>query len=116
MFSHCYSLTSINILHFNTYNQYSMNSMFYGCYKLTSLDLSNVVNAHYGDYNYLFYDCPNLHYVDISNFLFGRMDGRDFFNTNISSNGTIRMRRIFHDHYISYYKYYLPPNWSVIYP
>ena len=115
MFSHCYSITSIDILHFNTQEQYSMNEMFSGCYLLTSIDLSNVENAYYGYYNYLFYDCPNLKYIDVSSFFFDRYDKHDFFNTNISSTGTIKMSKLFHGYYTDVYHYYFPPKWEIIF-
>jgi len=111
MFSHCYSLKSINILHFNTKSIQSIKYMFSGCYSLTSIDLSNFNKS--SEYRYIFYDCPNLNYVNIRSFYYHYTDN-NLFNKNISSYGTLILDKNYYDNLI-YYKNYIPSNWTIIF-
>ena len=112
MFARCYSLKSINILHFNTKNFINLKYMFFGCYSLTSIDLSNFNRSYTHNYNYIFNDCPNLSYVNIAPFFYHTNDN-NLFNKNISSNGTLIINE---DYYKSIqYRNYIPPNWTLIF-
>ena len=51
MFSHCYSLTNLNLSNFNTNNVNNMSYMFSHCYSLTNLNLSN-------------FNTNNVNYID----------------------------------------------------
>ena len=68
MFSHCESLTSLDISKFKTANVTTMSCMFYGCSTLTSLDLSNFNTANVTTMSYMFRDCKFLKSLDVSNF------------------------------------------------
>ena len=49
MFSNCFSLISLNLSNFNTYNVTNMSYMFYNCNSLTSLNLSNFNTENIND-------------------------------------------------------------------
>ena len=70
MFSHCYSLESIDISNFVTSNVVDINSMFYLCHSLTSINfnIKNFVTVKVPIISYLFSHCYSLTTIDISNF------------------------------------------------
>ena len=61
MFCKCFSLISLNLSNFNTYNVKNMKNMFYKCYSLTYLDLSNFDTYNVNDMSNIFsklnYNC-----------------------------------------------------------
>ena len=60
MFSHCSSLTSLDVTGFNTGKVTSMRSMFINCSGLTSLDLSGFNTEHVELMSYMFQSCSGL--------------------------------------------------------
>ena len=68
MFSHCSSLTSLDLSSFNTENVTNMSVMFYGCSGLTSLDVSNFNTENVTNMSYMFEECSSLTSLDLSNF------------------------------------------------
>ena len=68
MFYNCYSLTSLNLSHFNTQNVTSMRLMFELCENLADLDVSSFDTSKVVDMHGLFHNCRSLTSLDISNF------------------------------------------------
>ena len=68
MFSHCTSLTSLDVSGFNTANVTSMCGMFSECTSLTGLDLSNFNTSNVTDMSWMFYNCLGLTSLDLRNF------------------------------------------------
>ena len=60
MFCGCSSLTSLDVLNFDTQNVTKMSGMFYGCINLISLDVSNFDTQNVTDMKYMFVNCVNL--------------------------------------------------------
>ena len=65
MFSHCESLTSLDITNFLITSTTDTSRMFESCHSLISLDLSNFKNGDLVNCEKMFYDCPSLIYVDL---------------------------------------------------
>ena len=68
MFSHCQSLTSLDLSGFDTSKVTSMWKMFYGCSALTTLDLSSFDTSQVTDMSRMFEDCSSLTSLDLSSF------------------------------------------------
>ena len=68
MFSHCSSLTALNVAGFNTHNVISMNCMFYGCEALSSIDASGWDTNKVVDMSRMFSECSSLTVIDVSDF------------------------------------------------
>ena len=68
MFCWCSSLTSLDVLNFNTANVTDMSYMFSVCLALTSLDVSKFNTANVTDMDYMFGGCSALTSLDVSNF------------------------------------------------
>ena len=68
MFSHCQSLTSLDLSGFDTSKVTSMWNMFYGCSALTTLDLSNFDTSQVTDMSRMFEDCSSLTSLDLFSF------------------------------------------------
>ncbi len=66
MFSGCYSLTSIDLSHFDTSSCTYTGWMFYGCSNLKSLDMSHFDTSKVTDMGAMFYGCTSLTTVDLS--------------------------------------------------
>ena len=60
MFSHCQSLTSLDLSGFDTSKVTSMWNMFYGCSALTTLDLSSFDTSQVTYMSYMFSGCKSL--------------------------------------------------------
>ena len=60
MFSHCQSLTSLDLSKFDTHNVTNMRYMFNNCQSLTSLDVSKFDTHNVTDMGYMFWICPKL--------------------------------------------------------
>ena len=60
MFSHCRSLTAIDLSHFDTRNVSSMSYMFWECNSLKSIDASYLKTGNVTSVTYLFYNCTSL--------------------------------------------------------
>ena len=59
MFSFCSSLTSLNLLNFNTNIVTNMSEILYNCCSLTSLNLSNFNINNVTDMRDMFYNINN---------------------------------------------------------
>ena len=68
IFSHCYSLVSLNLSMFDTSSVLYMDNMFYNCSSLISLDLSNFETSLVISMDEMFSRCSSLKYLDISKF------------------------------------------------
>jgi surface protein len=68
MFTHCDSLTSLDVSSFDTSNVLDMERMFDHCAKLQKLDLTAFDTSRVTDMYRMFADCPNLRYLDLSSF------------------------------------------------
>ena len=68
MFSHCWTLKSLDLKNFNTQNVTDMNLMFSYCEALTSLDLKNFNTQNVTDMSFMFSGCPALTSLDLKNF------------------------------------------------
>lgn len=68
MFSHCRSLTSLDVSGFMTDNVIDMGGMFYGCSSLTSLDLSGFRTDNVSNMPGMFEGCTSLKSLDLSEF------------------------------------------------
>ena len=63
MFSHCSSLTSLNLSNFNTSAVTNMSEMFSDCSSLTSLNLSNFNTSKVTDMSRMFSGCSGLNTI-----------------------------------------------------
>ena len=77
MFSHCLSLTDLNLSNFNTSNVKNMYYMFYDCLSLTDLNLSSFNTSKVTDMNNMFYYCSFLTGLDLSNFNTSKVTNMD---------------------------------------
>ena len=68
MFSHCESLTNIDLSNFNSQNVINMSDMFSFCESLTNINLSNLNTQNVTDMNHMFSNCISLTNIDLSNF------------------------------------------------
>jgi len=68
IFSHCSSLTNINLSNFNTDMITNMSAMFYECSNLTCINLSNFNTKNVTDMWGMFYKCSSLTNINLSNF------------------------------------------------
>ena len=59
MFFNCYSLTSLNISHFNTENAIDLSYMFYNCTSLTTIE-NNFKTPQLQDIRFMFTNCEHL--------------------------------------------------------
>ena len=66
-FMGCYSLTTLDLSHFDTSRVRYMNNMFLGCSSLISLNLSNLNLPKIKDMSGVFYGCTKLKYLNIEN-------------------------------------------------
>lgn len=66
MFSHCHSLTSLDVSNWNTSNVTSMACMFKGCSNLTSLDVSNWNTSKIINMYEMFAGCSSLKSLNVS--------------------------------------------------
>ena len=115
MFSHCYSLKSINISNYIAKSYTSIKKMFSDCYSLTSINLYNFQNNENPYYEELFYDCPNLKEINISKFSLYLRRYDKMFNSNISSDGVLIINQGYYDDYKTLYKFYIPLKWKIIF-
>lgn len=67
MFSGCYNLTSLDVIHFNTSKVTNMESMFSQC-SPTSLDLSSFDTSNVKNMRQMFFLCDDLTSLDLSHF------------------------------------------------
>ena len=67
MFNNCSSLTSLDVLNFDTGQVAQMAYMFYNCSSLTSLDVSNFNTSQVTNMQQMFQDCSSLKTLDVSN-------------------------------------------------
>lgn len=97
MFYSCFSLTSLDLSHFDTHNVKDMSGMFNFAYsyytsprpKLKSLDLSNFDTSSLENMSAMFYGFPTLEYLDISNF-----DTRNVRSMSYLFSNSINLRTI----------------------
>ena len=68
MFSHCSSLTSLDVTHFNTAKVTDMSAMFYSCSSLTSLDVTHFNTENVTKMYSMFYSCSSLTSLDVTHF------------------------------------------------
>ena len=68
MFTHCSSLTNLDVSHFNTSNVTNMGSMFDGCRSLMSLDVRNFDTRNVTNMAGMFFYCSSLTSLDVSHF------------------------------------------------
>lgn len=59
-FSHCYTLTSIDVSHMDVSNITAMSNMFYTCSGITTLDISTWNTANVRDFSGMFGYCSKL--------------------------------------------------------
>ncbi|BDR57093.1 BspA family leucine-rich repeat surface protein [Xylocopilactobacillus apis] len=78
MFSHCQSLTSLDVSHFNTANVTDMNSMFNYCTSLNSLNVSSFGTNKVTSMRGMFQACTNITELDLSNFNTGLVQDFSF--------------------------------------
>ena len=63
-FSHCYTLTSIDVSHMDVSNIATMNDMFYTCSGITTLDISTWNTANVRDFSGMFGYCSKLQTIE----------------------------------------------------
>ena len=68
MFMGCFSLTSLDLSHFDTSNVTDMSYMFKECDKLTSLDVSGFKTSKVTNMSQMFRSCNKLTSLDVSGF------------------------------------------------
>ena len=68
MFQNCKSLTTINLLNFDTSNVTNMWRMFLNCSSLKELDLSNFTTSKVTNMESMFHACVSMTELDLSNF------------------------------------------------
>ena len=68
MFTHCWTLESLNLSNFDTSKVTNMDNMFYYCESLTSLDLSSFDTSKVTRMNSMFQECKSLILLDVNNF------------------------------------------------
>ena len=68
MFDGCESLTSLNIINFETSKIKSMDNIFADCFSLETLDLSNFNTNNVISMDNLFSNCKSLIFLNLSNF------------------------------------------------
>ena len=73
MFSGCSGLTSLDVSHFDTGNVTNMGYMFEGCSKLTSLDVSKFDTGNVASMDKMFQNCFGLTSLDVSKFNTGKV-------------------------------------------
>src|SRR5574344_1861964 len=64
----CSSLTSLDLIKFDTENVMDMKGMFFDCISLASLDLSSFNTKNVKDMSYMFEHCSSLTSLDLSKF------------------------------------------------
>ena len=67
-FYDCHSLTSLNLINFNTEKVQTMNNMFYNCYSLPSIEIINFDTSQVTDMTSMFEKCTGLTTLDIKTF------------------------------------------------
>ncbi|MBR2887457.1 MAG: BspA family leucine-rich repeat surface protein, partial [Bacteroidales bacterium] len=78
MFDYCSSLTTLDVSNFNTENVTNMDGMFYKCSSLTTLDVSNFNTANVADMSSMFLECSSLTTLDVSNFNTANVTDMDY--------------------------------------
>ena len=68
MFNCCYSLTSLDVSHFDTGNVTNMGGMFNQCYMLEAIDVSHFNTENVTNMYYMFRNCESLTSLDVSHF------------------------------------------------
>lgn len=68
IFSHCESLTSIDLSSFNTENVINMRGLFFYCLKLEEVNVSKFNTSNVKDMSGMFNFCQKLLYIDVSSF------------------------------------------------
>ena len=109
LFKDASSLVSVDLSNFNPENISNIWGMFSGCNSLTSVNLSNLNTKNITNMNSMFVGCDNLNYIDISQF--NITDKKTDFFTNLTSNGTIKLSKIFYEEI----KELIPENWTKIF-
>ena len=105
LFSHCSSLTSVNVSSFNTSSVMSYSQMFCLNDKLTSLDLSNFEAKYSCEFHHMFMSLQNLIFIDLSSFYSIYSSGCFLNLLNVKANGII----IANNKLLIYSK-----NWTII--
>ena len=77
MFDDCSKLTDIDVSHFNTEKVTNMSVMFQMCSSLTSLDLSNFNTSNVTNTQGMFYGCSNLVNLDVRNFDMSKVNNEE---------------------------------------
>ena len=57
-----------NIQYLKTSSVTTMSAMFYGCYSMTSLDLTHFNTENVTNMDWMFYGCSGLYFIDVSGF------------------------------------------------
>ena len=95
MFSFCQSLTSLNIINFNTQSAERMENLFYHCDELLSIVLSNFNTVKVNNMNYMFKNCGKIKYLDLSSFKTSKVTSfSDMFSFCISLNNKPKISTI----------------------
>jgi len=85
MFDNCWSLTSLDVSHFDTSHCIDMRGMFHGCSNLTSLDLSHFDTSQckymWGMFSY----CISLTSLDVSHFNTSQCEDMSYMFSNCRS-------------------------------
>ena len=68
MFYNCSSLTSLDLIYFNTENVINMNYMFYNCSNLVAINFRNFITSSVNDMEYMFANCSKLTSLNLDKF------------------------------------------------